>query len=196
MGRVTIHASGSDHQSTLQKPLPMDAHLVSFDDLPLVSCVSDRRLLSLSMALSAQIRDVPTKNRGLRIVRSLGVVDPVAIVAIRSNRIASRVVLAVLARLIIVDLGGVAHGAIHLAAIAAYRVSRRTHIGVTFDAGIDSVNRVVELLVIDVERDFLPVDDLVQILVLVTGHAKGIGKALLVKDAPYVVRLVAVDADG
>jgi hypothetical protein len=57
------------------------------------------------------------------------------------------------------------------------------------------MDRVPDVFVIDVQGYPFALDDLVQILVLMAGQAEPVGKALLVIDAPDVMRLVTIDAD-
>ena len=53
-----------------------------------------------------------------------------------------------------------------------------------------------DIFFVDKQRNLFSVNDLVQVLVSMTGHAHGIGKALIVEDPAHVVRLMAVDAYG
>ena len=58
------------------------------------------------------------------------------------------------------------------------------------------MDRVSDVFFIDGQGHRFAVDDLVQFLVLMAGHTQSVRKALLVIDAPDVMGLVTVDADG
>jgi hypothetical protein len=194
--RMAINTSGCHQKTTLHQPLPMNTHAVILQDLILFTSIQYGRLLSLTMALATEIRHILREDGRIEIVLLLRSVRAMAIRAIGGIRIPAGMLQAVLTTAVKLNHFCMAHGTINAAAFPTDRISILVHVGVALDTGTAAVGGMDHLVLVHVKRDHFTVDLLLELGIRMAGHAESIRKALLVKDAANLVRLMTVDTTG
>jgi hypothetical protein len=137
----------------------------------IVAGIGHGGFLTFPMAPSTKVRNVTSEDGRIEILVGLRCVRSMAIRTIGGNRVALSVIFPVLTRLIVLDLRGVTHRAIHYAAIAANGLPRHADIGVALDAGVPNMSGTRDVLFVDVQGYFFPVHYFLQVSIAMTGHA-------------------------
>ncbi len=190
---VAARTGGGHHQTALEQPLAVDAHLVALDRRREVDVNPHGGLLALAMAAGTQVRDVSRVRPGGGQVPAGGRVLLVAVQAGGRVRVPLGRQPAVNTRSMLFHAPSVADTAVHRRpGRGAGPRQRGGHLCVALGAGGSGVGRSVVALLVHIQRDGVTLRDTGELRVAVARQAVCVGGSRLVVDPPDLVGRVTV----